>query len=63
VVVLGEFIGAQNGLGYLLNRARITFDMQEVFFYLLVLLSFTLVFQAAQSAFFSLFLQKYFYPE
>jgi NitT/TauT family transport system permease protein len=63
VVVLGEFIGAQNGLGYLLNRARITFDMQEVFFYLMVLLTFTLVFQAAQSLFFSLFLQKYFYPE
>jgi NitT/TauT family transport system permease protein len=63
VVVLGEFIGAQDGLGYLLNRARITLAMPEVFFYLVVLLTITLVFQALQSAFFSFFLQKYFYPE
>jgi ABC-type nitrate/sulfonate/bicarbonate transport system permease component len=32
VVVLGEFIGSQDGLGYLLNHARIVFDMKEVFF-------------------------------
>jgi NitT/TauT family transport system permease protein len=63
VVVLAEFIGAQDGLGYLLNRARSTFDMREVFFYLVVLLLFTLIFQAFQSVFFSTFLQKYFYPE
>lgn len=63
VVVMGEFIGAQDGLGYLLNVARITFDMKEVFFYLMVLLLFTLAFQALQSLFFSLFLKKYFYAE
>jgi NitT/TauT family transport system permease protein len=63
VVVLGEFIGSQDGLGYLLNRARLIFDMQAVFFYLVVLLAFTLVFQVLQSVFFSLFLQKYFYAE
>jgi NitT/TauT family transport system permease protein len=63
VVVLGEFIGAQDGLGYLLNRARITLNMQEVFLYMVILLVFTLVFQAAQSLIFSLFLEKYFYPE
>lgn len=63
VVVMGEFIGAQDGLGYLLNAARITFDMKEVFFYLIVLLLFTLLLQALQSLFSSLFLKKYFYPE
>jgi len=63
VVVLGEFIGSQDGLGYLLNNARIFFNMKEVFFYLLVLLVFTLVFQALQSLVVSLFFQKYFYPE
>lgn len=63
VVILGEFIGSQDGLGFLLNNARIFFNMKEVFFYLVVLLLFTLVFQAVQSLFFSTLLQKYFYPE
>ena len=61
VVVLGEFIGTQDGLGYLLNNARIFFNMKEVFFYLVVLLLFTLLFQALQSAVFGIFLKKYFY--
>lgn len=63
IVVLGEFIGAQNGLGYLLNRAQITFNMKEVFFYLMVLLGFTLVFQAALSVIFAIFFKKYFFTE
>lgn len=63
VVILGEFIGSQNGLGYLLNNARILFDMKEVFFYLLVLMLFILVFQALSTLFFSLPLRKYFYQE
>lgn len=63
VVVLGEFIGSQDGLGFLLNNARILFNMKEVFFYLLVLMLFTLVFQAIQTLFFSLFLRKYTFPE
>jgi NitT/TauT family transport system permease protein len=61
VVVLGEFIGTQDGLGYLLNNARIFFNMKEVFFYLVVLLAFTLVFQAVQSAVFSIFFKKYYF--
>jgi NitT/TauT family transport system permease protein len=63
VVVLGEFIGAQNGLGYLLNNARILFNMKEVFSYLLVLMLFMLFCQSVQNLFFSLFLRKYTYPE
>jgi len=63
VVVLGEFIGSQDGLGYLLNHARIMFNMKEVFFYLLVLMLFTLLFQALQSSVFSTFLRKYYFPE
>lgn len=62
VVVLGEFIGTQDGLGYLLNNARIFFNMKELFFYLVVLLLFTLLFQALQSAVFGVFFKKYFYP-
>jgi NitT/TauT family transport system permease protein len=63
VVIMGEFIGAQDGLGYLLNNARIVFVMKEVFFYLLLLLQFTLIFQALQTFVFSRFFQKYDYPE
>jgi NitT/TauT family transport system permease protein len=63
VVVLGEFIGTRDGLGYLLNRAQITFNMNEVFFYLIILLLFTLIFHSLQSLVFSLFLKKYFYAE
>lgn len=62
VVVMGEFIGAQDGLGFLLNNARLFLNMTEVFFYLLLLLLATLVFQALQSLCFALFLRKYYYP-
>jgi ABC-type nitrate/sulfonate/bicarbonate transport system permease component len=63
VVVLGEFIGSQDGLGFLLNQARIVFDMKEVFFYLVILLLVTLVFQMIQSLFFSIGLRKYYLAE
>ena len=63
VVVLGEFIGSQDGLGYLLNHARIIFNMKEVFFYLLILMGFSLAFQAIQSLVFTVSLKKFAYPE
>jgi NitT/TauT family transport system permease protein len=61
VVLMGEFIGSQDGLGYLLNTARITFDMKAVFFYLVILLLFTLLFQAGLSLLSNTVLRKYFY--
>ena len=63
VVVLGEFVGSQDGLGYLLNRAQITFNMKEVFFYLIILLVFTLLVQSLLAFFSSVFFKKYFYAE
>jgi NitT/TauT family transport system permease protein len=63
IAILGEFIGSQSGVGYLLNVARVYFDMEEVFFYLLVVLLVTLAFQIAQGAFFAALLEKYFYGE
>jgi len=63
IAILGEFIGAQSGVGYLLNVARVTFHMDAVFFYLLTVLLVTVCFQVAQSAFFAAFLEKYFYGE
>ena len=62
VVVLGEFIGSQDGLGYLLNVAAIRFDMQAVLAYLCVVLVISALFEIGQSLGFSLFLTKYFYP-
>lgn len=63
VCILGEFIGSQDGLGYLLNHARIVFNMKEVFFYLLLLMFCSLVFQGTLSLLFSLPLRKFFLPE
>jgi NitT/TauT family transport system permease protein len=64
VVILGEFIGSQDGLGYLLNVARVYFRMKEVFFYLFVILLVTVVFQIAQNSLFTTkWLKKYFYPD
>ncbi len=62
VVVLGEFIGSQDGLGYLLNVAAIRFDMQSVMAYLCVVLIISALFEIGQSLVFSLLLTKYFYP-
>lgn len=63
IVVLGEFIGSQDGIGYLLNVARVYFNMKEVFFYLLIVLLAMTLFQVALSVLFTAFLEKYFYPE
>jgi len=63
IVVLGEFIGSQDGLGYLLNHARIVFNMKEVFFYLIILLGITLLFQALQTIVFSLTCKRFLYSE
>jgi NitT/TauT family transport system permease protein len=63
LVILGEFIGAQDGIGYLLNVSRIYFNMKEVFFYLFVVLLIAALFQAVQGSLFTLCLSKYFYPE
>lgn len=63
VVVLGEFIGSQDGIGYLLNLSGIYFKMDAVFFYLTVILLLMMSFQVAQQILFSVFWGKYFYPE
>ena len=63
VVVLGEFIGSQDGLGYLLNVARIYFQMDKVFFYLIVLLLFMVLYEFFINLIFVIFFQKYLYGE
>ncbi|GAP21460.1 ABC transporter permease [Leptolinea tardivitalis] len=61
VVLMGEFIGSQDGIGYLLNAARIYFNMKEVFFYLILLLVFTLIYQGILTLLANTVLRKYFY--
>ncbi|MBU2648918.1 ABC transporter permease subunit, partial [bacterium] len=63
VVILGEFIGSQDGIGYLLNLSRIYFKMDQVFFWLLVVVLIMGCFQILQNLLFTVFLGKYFYPE
>jgi ABC-type nitrate/sulfonate/bicarbonate transport system permease component len=63
VVILGEFIGSQDGIGYLLNVSKVYFKMDEVFFYLFVILAMMVCFQIGQNIVFTSFLGKYFYPE
>ncbi len=62
VVVLGEFIGTQAGVGYLLNVAAIHFNMQAVLLYLSVILVIGALFEVGQSLLFGLLFEKYFYP-
>lgn len=61
VIVLGEYIGSQNGLGYLLNVATVRFDMQAALVYLSFILVVTALFEIAQNLVFRVFLRKYFY--
>ena len=59
VVILGEFIGSQDGIGYLLNLSSIYFKMDAVFLYLVVILVLMIGFQVAQQILFSVFWGKY----
>lgn len=63
IVILGEFIGSQEGIGYLLNLSKLYFNMQAVFFYLFVVVAIMVCFQIFQHVVFATFLGKYFYPE
>lgn len=63
VVILGEFIGAQDGIGYLLNLSRIYFKMNQVFFYLLVILLIMGCFNLLQNLLFTVLLKHYFYAD
>ncbi len=45
IIVLGEFLGSENGIGKLLNDAKIFFNMNEMFFYLVVIVLTAFIFQ------------------
>lgn len=62
VCILGEFIGSDNGIGFLLNVARMYLNMEEVLLYVIVIVLHMFVFQLFIDGLFRMFLQKYFYP-
>ena len=63
IVILGEFLAAENGLGYLLNASRIYFNMQAVYFYLLAMVVLIVCFQIVAHTAFVVFFGKYLYPD
>lgn len=63
IVLLGEFIASENGIGYLLNVSKIYFNMEAVFFYLFVILLLIVGFQIVINCLFAIFFQKYLYPD
>lgn len=63
IAITGEFIGSQDGLGYLLNKARLVFSMQEVFFYIFFFIVLTLSFQGVVELLYATSLRKYTYAD
>ncbi|WP_166405053.1 ABC transporter permease [Desulfonema ishimotonii] len=63
IVLLGEFIASENGIGYLLNVSKIYFNMEAVFFYLFVILLLIVGFQIVVNSLFVIFFEKYLYPD
>jgi len=63
IVVLGEFIATENGIGYLLNISKIYFNMKAVFFYLAILLLLILIFQILIGILFTILFQRFLYPD
>lgn len=63
IVILGEFIASQTGLGYLLNVSKIYFNMRLVFFYLLSIIVIMLIFQIIINLIFVIFFEKYLFKK
>ncbi len=61
IIMLGEFIGSQNGIGHLLNIETYYYHMDKVFFYLLVIFLIMFVLQILSSYIFNTSLRKYLY--
>lgn len=63
IVLLGEFIASEDGIGYLLNVSKIYFDMEALFFYLFTIILIILLFQVVVNCLFIIFFEKYLYPD
>lgn len=63
IVILGEFIASEAGLGHLLNISKIYFNMRSVFFYLLIIVVLMLLFQILINLIFVIFFEKYLFTQ
>jgi len=58
IIILGEFIGCDDGIGFLFNNARIFYNMTEVYSYLLLIILTAVAFQVFIQAVFLFYWKK-----
>ncbi len=58
IIILGEYVGCQDGIGFLFNNARIFYNMNEVFTYLLMIILTAVAFQIFIQAIFLFYWKK-----
>ena len=63
VGLLGEFVASDRGIGYLLNVAKVYFDMPAVFFYLVLVLAALLAAQTLIDGLFAWLGGRFLFPE
>jgi NitT/TauT family transport system permease protein len=61
IIILGEFVGSQNGIGHLLNIETYYYRMDKVFFYLLIIFLIMLIVQIFTTYIFKTLLKKFSY--
>lgn len=59
IIILGEFIGCDNGIGFLFNNAKLFFNMSEVYSYLLLIIVTALSFQVLIQGLFVIVWRKF----
>jgi len=58
IIILGEYVGCQDGIGFLFNNARIFYNMNEVYTYLLLIILTAVAFQVFIQAIFLFYWKK-----
>lgn len=58
LIILGEFIGCDDGIGFLFNNARVFYNMTEVYSYLLLIILTAVAFQVIIQAIFLFYWKK-----
>lgn len=58
IIILGEYVGCQDGIGFLFNNARIFYNMNEVYTYLLLIILTAVAFQIFIQAVFLFYWKK-----
>lgn len=58
IIILGEFVGCDDGIGFLFNNARVFYNMSEVYSYLLLIILTAVGFQVFIQAIFLFYWKK-----